>query len=142
MRDAQQAINDFRKVRATPSYRRLDPIDTVRRHERSRAWLANMIQKPFDGKTVVVAHHAPSVRSVEEQYMGDSLSPAYASNLEALMGPSVSLWIHGHMHTSFNYVVPAKNDPIDRGTRVICNPRGYSPGHLNPHFNPDLLIEV
>ncbi|MFM0091990.1 metallophosphoesterase [Paraburkholderia sediminicola] len=142
MRDAQQAINDFHKARATSSYRRLYPMDTVRRHERSRAWLANMMQQPFDGTTVVVTHHAPSVRSIEEQYMGDSLSPAYASNLEALMGPSVSLWIHGHMHTSFDYVVPAGDDPSDRGTRVVCNPRGYSPRHLNPHFNPAMLVEV
>jgi hypothetical protein len=66
------------------------------------------------------------------------LTPAYASDLECLMGPAVCLWIHGHMHTSFDYIAPADDDSNGSGTRVICNPRGYSPRHLNPGFNPGL----
>ena len=142
MRDAQNAMNDFRVIRATPTYRKLYPADTVRRHEQSRAWLANALSEPFDGKTVVVTHHAPSPGSVETQYEGDSLTPAYASDLERLMGPAVPLWIHGHMHTSFDYVVPADNPSGGQGTRVLCNPRGYSPHQLNPDFNPGLLVDV
>jgi Icc-related predicted phosphoesterase len=142
MRDAQSAMQDFRLIRATPSYRKLYPADTVRRHELSRAWLVNTLNEPFDGKTVVVTHHAPSLGSVEAQYEGDSLTPAYASDLERLMGPAVCLWIHGHMHTSFDYTAPADDDSNRCGTRVICNPRGYSPRHLNPSFNPGLLVEV
>ncbi|HEX7908676.1 MAG TPA: metallophosphoesterase [Paraburkholderia sp.] len=142
MRDAQSAMQDFRLIRATSTYRKLYPADTVRRHELSRAWLANILKEPHDGKTVVVTHHAPSQGSVEAQYEGDSLTPAYASNLEALMGPPVCLWIHGHMHTSFDYIAPPDDAPNERGTRVICNPRGYSPRHLNPGFNPGLLVEV
>ncbi|WP_175899366.1 metallophosphoesterase [Burkholderia vietnamiensis] len=140
MRRAQESMNDFRKIRATPTYRKLYPADTVRRHEQSRAWLRNQLQTPFDGKTVVVTHHAPSRRSIEEQYQGDELTPAYASDLESLMGPTVSLWLHGHVHTNFDYVVsPAPDAP---GTRVICNPRGYAPRYLNPTFNPALIVEV
>lgn len=142
MRDAQQAMSDFRLIRATPSYRRLYPADTVRRHEVSRAWLRNTLSEPFAGKTVVVTHHAPSAGSVDAEYEGDSLTPAYASDLEDLMGPAVSLWIHGHMHTSFDYIVPGTDTSSTQGTRVICNPRGYSPRHLNPNFNPGLLIDV
>lgn len=140
MRDAQSAMSDFRLIRATPSYRKLYPADTVRRHELSRAWLRNSLSEPFAGRTVVVTHHAPSEGSVESQYEGDSLTPAYASNLEGLMGPSVPLWIHGHMHTSFDYVVSPNSG--SSGTRVICNPRGYSPKHLNPYFNRSLIVEV
>jgi calcineurin-like phosphoesterase family protein len=142
MREAQNGMTDFRVIRATPTYRALYPADTVRRHERSRAWLANALSEPFDGKTVVVTHHAPSARSVPVKYEGDSLTPAYASNLEHLMGPGVSLWIHGHTHSSFDYIVPAGNAANGRGTRVLCNPRGYSPMDLNPDFNPGLLIDV
>ncbi|WP_244099046.1 metallophosphoesterase [Burkholderia ambifaria] len=142
MRDAQQAMADFRLIRATSSYRRLYPADTVRRHELSRAWLRNILSEPFEGKTVVVTHHAPSAGSVDAEYEGDPLTPAYASDLEDLMGPAVPLWIHGHMHTSFDYVVPGNDASSSRGTRVICNPRGYSPKHLNPDFNPSLLIEI
>jgi hypothetical protein len=136
----QSAMSDFRLIRATSSYRKLYPSDTVRRHELSRAWLGNSLSEPFARRTVVVTHHAPSAGSVDLQYAGDSLTPAYASNLEDLMEPSLPLWIHGHMHTSFDYIVSPKRETS--GTRVICNPRGYSPKHLNPYFNPSLIVEV
>lgn len=139
---AQSAISDFRLIRATPSFRKLHPADTVRQHEASRAWLENALGKPFDGRTVVVTHHAPSPRSIEAQFEGDELTPAYASNLENLMGKSVDLWIHGHMHSSFDYIVGSEDATGPNGTRVVCNPRGYAPDHLNPDFDPGLLIEV
>jgi hypothetical protein len=55
------------------------------------------------------------------------------------------LWIHGHVHDSFDYRVGA--------TRVIANPRGYArnlnmagaPADLkweNRAFDPALVIEV
>jgi calcineurin-like phosphoesterase family protein len=31
--------------------------------------------------------------------------------------PQVKLWIHGHTHDDFDYVI--------NQTRVVCNPRGY-----------------
>lgn len=49
----------------------------------------------------------------------------------------VDLWIHGHMHGSFDYVVAE--------CRVVCNPRGYVPkgqSAENPAFNARLIIEV
>ena len=44
------------------------------------------------------------------------MSAAFASDLDRLMGKA-ALWIHGHTHDSFDYVL--------NGTRVVCNPRGY-----------------
>ena len=42
------------------------------------------------------------------------------------------LWIHGHTHTAFDYTV--------RGTRVVCNPRGYAGEQTG--FRADLVVEV
>ena len=59
------------------------------------------------------------------------------SDAEYLLGRDrVELWIHGHTHDSFDYNV--------RGTRVVCNPRGYTKaGTLeNPGFDPNFIIEV
>jgi len=65
----------------------------------------------------------------------DLLTPAFASNLENLMdGDRVALWIHGHMHESYD-------DEI-YGTRVVCNPRGYVPRAVNPDFRPDWGIDI
>ena len=51
-----------------------------------------------------------------------------------LMGPPVSLWIHGHTHESFDYTV--------KGTRIVCNPRGYLPMEPNSAFNPTLTLDI
>jgi predicted phosphodiesterase len=51
-----------------------------------------------------------------------------------LMEPRASVWIHGHTHESFDYVV--------NGTRVVCNPRGYLRTEPNEAFDPLLAIDV
>ena len=61
------------------------------------------------------------------------LSPAFVSNLSEIIDPrQPALWVHGHVHTSFDYRVGA--------TRVLCNPHGY--GAENPDFDPRLVVEV
>ncbi|MEW8692247.1 MAG: hypothetical protein AB2535_14320 [Candidatus Thiodiazotropha endolucinida] len=104
-------------------------------HEASRDWLAIMLAEPFDGRTVVVTHHAPSSQSVHPRYARDLLTPAFASNMENLMDSNrAALWIHGHTHDSFDYEIYE--------TRVVCNPRGYSPEALNPDFRPDCVVDI
>jgi Icc-related predicted phosphoesterase len=133
MRQARQQMTDFSIIQN--KNRRFTPEDAIRLHTASRDWLAAMLAKPFDGKTVVVTHHAPSSRSVAPCYAGDLLTPAFASSLESMMdGGRVALWVHGHMHESYDYEI--------HGTRVICNPRGYAPSALNPEFRPDWIVEV
>lgn len=114
---------------------RFTPEDSIKLHEKSRNWLANMLAEPFAGKTVVVTHHAPSLRSVPPRFARDLLTPAFASNLEDLMGTKrVELWIHGHMHDPSDYSI--------YDTRVVCNPRGYCPHELTPEFQPDFVVEI
>lgn len=76
-----------------------------------------MLSEHYSGKTVVVTHQLPSMLSVDDKYKENLLSSCFASNLDDLFG-NVNIWIHGHTHESFDYVA--------NGTRVICNPRGYS----------------
>jgi Icc-related predicted phosphoesterase len=114
---------------------RFTPDDAIRLHSASRDWLAVMLAEPFEGKTVVVTHHAPSSLSVHPRYAKNLLTPAFASNLENLMdGHRVVLWVHGHMHDPFDYEV--------YGTRIICNPRGYAPNALTSDFRPDLVVDI
>jgi len=105
--------------------------------EQNRAWLKAQLAQPFDGKTVVITHHAPSGKSMHPQYEGNPWNSCFVTDMEPLMGNSVDLWVHGHTHNGFDYEV--------NGTRVICNPRGYPHpfgGWENPEFNPGLLINV
>ena len=104
-------------------------------HKRSRNFLEDELARPFDGATVVVTHHAPHPRSMHSRYGSDLLSAAYVSDLTTVIeAGQPNLWVHGHVHESFDYRVGA--------TRVVCNPHGYGAGIENPKFDPGLVLEV
>jgi predicted phosphodiesterase len=126
-------LNDFRRIR--DGGRNFSPKKSIQLHEKSLAWLQQELERPFNGKTVVVTHHLPSIYSVAERYKRDLLSACFSSDLEHLFG-GMSLWIHGHTHDSCDYEV--------NGTRVVCNPRGYvrSNNAENPEFNPALIVVI
>ena len=116
--------------------RTFSPSDAVKLHERDVKFLSSQLCKKYDGQTVVVTHHLPSMHSVANIYKKNMLSACFASNLDTLMGHN-QLWIHGHTHDSFDYLHPA-------GTRVVCNPRGYSgaEGDIeNFYFLSSLVVE-
>jgi 3',5'-cyclic AMP phosphodiesterase CpdA len=120
---------DFRAIRWRDRMFAVD--DSVALHEAHRDWLAARLAARFAGPTVVVTHHPPHPGSIAPRFATHPLNPAFVSNLEDLMGRA-RLWIHGHTHCVLDYTV--------RGTRVLCNARGY-PGEATG-FVPDLVVEV
>ncbi len=134
---AGQEMADYRHIRlAGPENRKLRATDTARWHRTHREWLAARLSEPFDGRTVVITHMAPSIHSVSGDYLDDVVSAAYASRLDGLV-EKADLWVHGHMHESFDYRIG--------NCRVVCNPCGY-PGRSfqpeNPAFNPDFIADL
>ena len=107
-------LNDHRLIRKGRSL--FEPEDALARHEQSRQWLQAELAKPFSGQTVVVSHHGPHPLSVHPRYGDDDLSAGFVSDLTDLM-PGVDLWLHGHVHDSFDYEVGK--------CRVVANPAGY-----------------
>jgi hypothetical protein len=89
-------------------------------------------------KRMVISHHAPCHKSVHDQYKhhyNDMLmNDAYYTELSGHFDDTIKFWLHGHTHHSFDYMV--------ENTRVICNPRGYFPRHLNEEYNENLVIHV
>lgn len=126
-------LNDFRRI--SDGVIGFSTGKSIQLHEQSLAWLRSELTHPFDGKTVVITHHLPSMSSVAQRYKADLLSACFASELSHLFG-EMSVWIHGHTHDSCDYEM--------NGTRVVCNPRGYvrSNHAENPRFNPSLIIQV
>jgi predicted phosphodiesterase len=114
------------------------PADSLALHIRARTWLERTLAEPFEGKTIVVTHHAPHRLSLAEKYADDRVSAGFVSHLPDLVRAPVDLWVHGHTHTPFDYTV--------NGTRVVCNPRGYLHRHTglleNPQFMWDKVIEI
>lgn len=135
MAAGQQSLTDFRVIHSG-RLGHFTPAASIELHEQSMAWLKDQLDAPFKGKTVVVTHHLPSQRSVAERFKDDLLSACFASDLDYLFG-KMALWIHGHTHDSFDYT--------SKGTRVICNPRGYVITRRpveNADFDPALIVEI
>jgi len=134
MEEGQRRLNDFRLIR-NGEHGTFTPAQSVDLHRHARAWLQSRLAEPFDGPTVVVTHHLPSIRSVAQRFLDTPLSACFVSHLDQLFG-SMALWIHGHTHDNADYVA--------HGARVVCNPRGYVThrGSENPAFDPGKVVEV
>ena len=113
--------------------RRLRPDRILREHQQSIAFLERELRASDPSRTVVVTHHAPSLRSTRQK--GEDWDCLYGSDLDALIedcGPT--LWIHGHVHNSFEYTIGR--------TTVACNPRGYVRYGENDRFDPARTITL
>jgi len=130
----QAQMNDYRQIRKTPSYSRLRSIDTYKIHQASKRWLQQSLEESNGYKNIVITHHAPSIKSIPEEYKNEPISSAYASNLEdVILKYQPDYWFHGHIHTPVRYHIGK--------TEIICNPHGY----INEEYNGydiDLIIEI
>ncbi len=131
---AAHGLNDHRRITwSKQPWHRFRPQEAWRLHRQSRVFIEATLAQPFTGTTIVVTHHAPHPGSLHPRYQSDLLSAAYLSDLtEVIKAGRPNFWIHGHVHSSFDYRV--------FGTRIICNPQGYA--NENPNFNTALLLEV
>lgn len=121
-------LNDFKQIRTKVTnvgdYVWLTPQRLLPEFMISKLFLQESI-KPGD---VVITHHAPSFRSVSDEFKCDELNGAYASNLDELIYTTKpSYWIHGHMHNSNDYTI--------NHTRILSNPYGYHNHAINPEFD-------
>lgn len=133
--EAKMCLADFRRI--LEGVNGFTPDDSIALHKWSLNWLQTKLDEPFEGRTVVVTHHLPSMLSVADRYKESLLSACFASHLDHLFGEKVDLWVHGHTHDSMDYVA--------NGTRVICNPRGYQSYNSGPEnfdFDPGLVVEI
>ncbi|WP_207539610.1 metallophosphoesterase [Sabulicella rubraurantiaca] len=129
-------INDFHAIRvAGDAYRRFRPRDAAQLHDQSVRWLRERLSEPFAGKTVVMTHHAPSLRAVPPHRLADPFIVAYASRLDSFIEElQPDLWVFGHIHQSQDFRIGR--------TRLVANPRGYVVLDPNPAFRPDLVVEI
>lgn len=138
MQEAQRFMRDFSRIRIgeapeTP----FTPAASAALFKLHAVWLESRLAEPYAGPTVVITHHAPSRKSIHPRFADSLMNACFVSDAERLIdGSRARLWIHGHTHDSFDYVV--------NGTRVLCNPRGYAKDGVNenPLFDADLRVEI
>ena len=128
-------MNDYKRIRNSDrGYRRLSPHDTRMIHLLSLQKMSKFFETHDPARTVIVTHHAPSVRSLPANQQNEPISTAYASHLDDFITEhQPHLWIHGHIHISSDYHIGV--------TRVIANPQGY-PSAKNHQFDPQMTIII
>ena len=130
------SMYDFSKIFVDDPERRLfTPADSGSLFHVQAEWLQNKLAEQHAGPTVVITHHAPSRKSIHSRFAGSLLNACFVSDAEHLLdGRRVCLWVHGHTHDSFDYLL--------KGTRVVCNPRGYADGAQNENSQFDANFSV
>jgi 3',5'-cyclic AMP phosphodiesterase CpdA len=115
---------------------RFRPPDALAAHRKARAALEAFLAQPTQRKTVVVSHHAPSLKGLNPLHAGNGLDGAYATPLDALIEASgIHTWIHGHTHIRRTYRIG--------DTTVRANCRGFDGKDPAARtFAPDLFFEI
>jgi Icc-related predicted phosphoesterase len=134
MNACAKGMNDHRLIGwQKKPWLRFRPQEAALLHHRSKAAITEMLAAPFAGLTVVVSHHAVHWDSIHPRFRNDPVTGAFVSDQSELIGRyQPTLWVHGHVHNSSDYLVGK--------TRVLCNPHGY--GTENPDFNGALVVEL
>lgn len=121
---AKIRMNDYKVIRNGPHHspwlRKLNPLETVATHMQSALWLENNVSEG----DIVITHHAPSFKSCNPDYVGNT---AYATDLSDIMlDTNPAYWIHGHLHEAVNYKIG--------NTTVTSNPMGYYESNSTSNF--------
>lgn len=136
--EAQGVIRDFSVIRVGDAGEKpFTPAFSAAMFNQHAAWLARKLAEHHAGPTVVITHHAPSRKSIHPRFADSLLNACFVSDVESLLdGSRAQLWVHGHTHDSFDYVV--------NGTRVVCNPRGYATDGVNENslFDANFSVEI
>jgi Icc-related predicted phosphoesterase len=134
MKHAGRGMNDFNIIKYDG--KRFTPKKSFELHVDARHFLKTHLEKMFDGKTVIVTHHAPYNGAVSKEFLNSPLNPAFISDMSDLMlDYKPDLWVYGHLHSSFR-------DVYVGDTRVVSNPRGYPHDAANSPFLPDFTVNL
>jgi predicted phosphodiesterase len=131
MKLINQLLNDHRLIRKGRD--RFSTEDALELHLQSKAFLIKQLNEPFNGKTVVVTHHAPSLKAHHPHFEMDTIAAAFISDCDDLL-KLADVWCFGHTHANVDTVID--------GCRLVSNQKGYSREMLPSPFKLELIIEV
>lgn len=131
-----KALTDHRviKFKSGNAYRRFKPADALAIHLKELRWLEEQLNRPHNGKTVVVTHHGPHPVCQHPAFPVSEMSTAFHSDLGGLIEKhDIDLWVYGHTHANLDEVI------FD--TRIISNQAGY-PGENVRGFDASFTVEI
>jgi hypothetical protein len=131
---------DFKETfqRTHNSVRNTDPSDICALHALHKAQLLSAFAPKYMNETlIVVTHHMPSLKLLEERHKTAEFRSCYASADDDLFLGNVNAWICGHGHRSIQYKVTG-------GPLLLMNARGYEneANRITNVYNPEALFVV
>jgi len=116
--NARAGISDYHTINNAEGYL-LTPEDTTNEWHKANKYLTEQLHNhTFDGKTVVVTHHAPSRVTTPDQFRGNRLQPAFSSRMDDLIRETEpDLWVYGHDHHTAEHRIG--------NTRLVSCQAGY-----------------
>lgn len=125
-------LNDFKRIKFLGEA--FDPNQFSWLYQRSREWLETELAKPFEGKTIVVTHHAPTAWSWNDSPKALK-KLAYCNDLKSFIHEyDIAAWFHGHIHSPADYRIA--------GARILSNPRGYVGRRTVDSFDVNRTVEI
>lgn len=126
---AEFSINDYQHIWINGKYLRWD--DVLRMHFDCVKFIETEINN-CEGDCIVVSHHLPSKKMIQDKYQGHPLNFSYCTDLDFLIKKPVRAWISGHSHGFIEKVI--------NEIPCIVNAIGYKGEINNPNFGYTLEI--
>lgn len=147
-----EQMNDYRRVQwhdaHRGTYRKMLPVDTKRMHAEELAYILGELEKPFEGRTVVMTHHLPIKEMLHQRHIdaNQTVICAYASDLWHVIGAyNIDAWICGHSHDSNELRMEGAYGDVSflRNIRAYPNEEtDFNPVRLLDSQNPRLAAEL
>lgn len=161
LNEAQHMMVDFLGEIGEGEAVRFTSRDALRLHNESMEFLRSELHQEFDGRTIILSHHSPSLESLRlagmpEDVLTDSRlwrisrrsentyfhrRAAYASDKKYFIDQfknKIDLWVHGHLH-SHGGTGPMHF--VESGVHFRSNLKGYGWDPLSS-FDPKLIIDA
>ncbi len=129
----QQNLSDFHVIKYNTE--RLTPDIYNEQHKAGLDFIKEQLKDKVD-KTVVVTHHVPTFLNYPEQYKGDVLNEAFATELfDCIENTNPDYWVYGHHH---------QNTPgfTIGNTQLLTNQLGYVKYNEHQLFDICSIISI
>lgn len=130
----ERSLNDFHVIKnkgfrfSAEAYNQL--------HEQCLSLVQTEIENNTGEKLAVFTHHCPTFLNYPEQYKGDMLNEAFATELFDMIETSnIAIWVYGHHHTN-------TSEFSIGNTKLLTNQLGYVQLDEHELFEVNKCIEL
>jgi Icc-related predicted phosphoesterase len=132
--EIQIRYSDFQVIKNRGRFFNIDQYNNL--HDRCITFLTNELKPEKKGPVIVASHHMPPFINYPEEYLGDPLNEAFATELsELILSTQPAYWIFGHHHSN-------KRDFTIGKTRLVTNQLGYVCYNEQDGFDEGKIIVI